>query len=118
MVRTATVTLSGIEMDESEYVCTLSHSTRFEFTNGVVTAKRGPYMTQKAHVTAANVLTLALPGSAARHGGYAGQTPTANLSSGGDRLYRDPGPRLLGAVSARRGRNLLAPDAGRGDRFT
>jgi hypothetical protein len=45
--------LSGIDVSEDEYRETLAHAKRFEFTNGVVTAKRGPYMTQKSHVAIA-----------------------------------------------------------------
>lgn len=77
-------------MTEEEYVRSLSHSTRFEFTDGVVTAKRGPYMTQVRHVATATELRLLLVPYARRMGGFAGQTPTSNLSSGERRLYRIP----------------------------
>lgn len=51
---TATLLLSGIDMSEDEYRETLAHAKRFEFTNGVVTAKRGPHTTtQKSHVAIA-----------------------------------------------------------------
>ncbi len=78
--------LAGLEMPEYEYLETLSHGARYEFTNGVATAKRGPYMTQKAHVTAANELGAAFRAYRTEHGGYGGQTPTTNISEGLDRL--------------------------------
>ena len=37
-MESAAIVLSGIEMGEDEYLESLSHSSRFEFTNGVVTA--------------------------------------------------------------------------------
>jgi Uma2 family endonuclease len=87
---TATVTLSGIDMSENEYLETLSHSRRFEFTNGVVTAKRGPNMTQKSHVVIAEEISAAFREYRRTTGGFAGQTPTTNLSQGPDRVYRLP----------------------------
>jgi Uma2 family endonuclease len=89
MVAMATV-LSGIEMGEDEYVSVLSHSSRFEFTNGVVTAKRRPYMTQKSHVAIAEEVAGAFREYRRERGGFGGQTPTTNLSQGGDRVYRLP----------------------------
>ncbi len=84
------MSLAGIEMEESEYVCMLSNSKRFEFTNGVVTAKRGPYMTEKAHVIVAEEFSAAIRELRRTSGGFGGQTPTANLSDTTDRLYRIP----------------------------
>lgn len=87
---TAAPVLAGIEMDECEYLESLANSKRFEFSNGVVTAKRGPYMTQKMHVSVATELTIAFVLYVRSVGGFGGQTPTTNLSSGIDRLYRLP----------------------------
>lgn len=87
---TATLVLSGIDMSEDEYLETLSHSRRFEFTNGVVTAKRGPYMTQKSHVAIAEEISAAFGEYRRATGGFGGQTPTTNLSQGPDRVYRLP----------------------------
>jgi Uma2 family endonuclease len=86
----AAIVLSGIEMSEDEYLASLSHSNRFEFTNGVVTAKRGPLMTQKAHVALAEEISAAFRAYRMARGGFAGQTPTTNLSRGADRVYRLP----------------------------
>ena len=86
----AVLTATAIEMTEDEYVCTLSNSKRFEFTDGVVTAKRGPYMTQLRHMLAATEFTLMLVAYARQTGGLAGQTPTSNLSHDQRRLYRIP----------------------------
>jgi Uma2 family endonuclease len=88
-VTTATLT-RGLEMTEDEYLVSLANSKRFEFCNGVVTAKRGPYMTKKNHVIIAEELALALRSFRARAGGFSAQTPTTNLSDGVDRLYRMP----------------------------
>jgi Uma2 family endonuclease len=87
---TATLILSGIDMSEDEYLETLSHSRRFEFTNGVVTAKRGPYMTQKSHVAVAEEISAAFRDYRRVKGGFGGQTPTTDLSQGPDRVYRLP----------------------------
>jgi Uma2 family endonuclease len=87
---TATLVLSGIEMDESEYRETLAHSRRFEFTNGVVTAKRGPDMTQKKHWIVADEFTVAFHAYRRLHGGMSAQTPTTDFSAAADRLYRLP----------------------------
>jgi Uma2 family endonuclease len=87
---TATLFLSGIDMSEDEYLETLSHAKRFEFTNGVVTAKRGPYMTQKSHVAIAEEVSAAFREYRRTQGGFGGQTPTTNLSQGPDRVYRLP----------------------------
>jgi Uma2 family endonuclease len=87
---TTTLVLSGIDMSEDEYLETLSHSRRFEFTNGVVTAKRGPYMTQKSHVAIAEEISAAFREHRRATGGFGGQTPTTNLSQGPDRVYRLP----------------------------
>jgi Uma2 family endonuclease len=87
---TAAPALTGIEMDECEYLETLANAKRFEFTNGVVTAKRGPYMTQKKHVFAAEELSAAFREYRLRVGGAGGQTPTTNVSANKDRLYRLP----------------------------
>jgi Uma2 family endonuclease len=89
MVTTATV-LSGIEMGEDEYLESLAHSSRFEFTNGMVTAKRRPYMTQKGHVAIAEEISAAFREYRKARGGFGGQTPTTNLSQGADRVYRLP----------------------------
>ena len=87
---TTALTLSGIDMTEDEYVETLSNASRFEFTNGVVTAKRGPYMTQKSHVAVAEEISAAFREYRRTRGGFGGQTPTTNLSRGSDRVYRLP----------------------------
>ena len=87
---TAALVLSGIEMDESEYRETLANSNRFEFTNGVVTAKRGPDMTQKKHWIVAEEFTVAFHLYRRSYGGISAQIPTTDFSSGGDRLYRLP----------------------------
>lgn len=87
---TATLFLSGIDMTEDEYLETLAHGRRFEFTNGVVTAKRGPYMTQKRHVAIAEEISAAFREYRQANGGFGGQTPTTNLSQGRDRVYRLP----------------------------
>jgi Uma2 family endonuclease len=87
---TATLFLSGIDMSEDEYLETLSHSKRFEFTNGVVTAKRGPYMTRTSHVAIAEEVSAAFREYRRAKGGFGGQTPTTNLSQGPDRVYRLP----------------------------
>jgi Uma2 family endonuclease len=87
---TATLFLSGIDMSEDEYLETLSHAKRFEFTNGVVTAKRGVYMTQKTHVAIAEEVSAAFREYRRATGGFGGQTPTTNLSQGPDRVYRLP----------------------------
>lgn len=87
---TTTLVLSGIDMSEDEYVATLSHSIRFEFTNGVVRAKRGPYMTRKNHVAVAEEISVAFADYRRAAGGFGGQTPTTNLSQGPDRVYRLP----------------------------
>jgi Uma2 family endonuclease len=89
-VESAAIVLSGIEMGEDEYLGSLSHSNRFEFTNGVVTAKRGPYMTQKSHVAVAEEISAAFREYRRSRGGFGGQTPTTNLSHGSDRVYRLP----------------------------
>src|SRR5262245_61420499 len=89
-VATATVFLSGIDMSEDEYRETLAHAKRFEFTNGVVTAKRGPYMTPKSHVAIAEEISAAFREYRQARGGFGGQTPTTNLSQGPDRVYRLP----------------------------
>jgi Uma2 family endonuclease len=87
----ATATLTrGLEMSEDEYLESLANSKRFEFCNGVVTAKRGPYMTKKRHVIIAEELAFALRSFRTQAGGFSGQTPTTNLSEGVDRLYRMP----------------------------
>ena len=83
---TATLFLSGIDMSEDEYLETLSHAKRFEFTNGVVTAKRGPYMTPKSHVAIAEEVSAAFREYRRAQGGFGGQTPTTNLSQGTDRV--------------------------------
>ncbi len=90
LMATATKVRGGIEMAEYEYLERLAHTSRYEFTNGVVTAKRGPYMTQKAHVTAAEEVGAAFRAYRIENGGYGGQTPTTNMSEGPDRLYRLP----------------------------
>ena len=77
-------------MTEDEYVSSLSHSRRFEFSNGVVTAKRGPFTTQKKQWIVADELTEAFRDYRRRVGGITGQTPTTNFSDGPDRLYRMP----------------------------
>ena len=77
-------------MTEREYLDTLANSNRFEFCNGVVTEKRGEFMTKRKHVTLATKLTVLLDGYASRTGGYAGQTPTTNVSGGPERVYRMP----------------------------
>lgn len=77
-------------MSEQEYLETLANSKRFEFCNGVVTEKRGEFMTRRKHVTVATTLTDLLHDLAKRTGGFGGQTPTTNFSSGGDRVYRMP----------------------------
>jgi hypothetical protein len=87
---TATVHLSGGDMSEDEYRETLAHAKRFEVTNGVVTAKRGPYMTQKSHVAIAEEIRAAVREYRQANGGFGGQTPTTNLSQGPDRAYRLP----------------------------
>ena len=87
---TAMLVLSGIDMSEDEYLETLSHSRRFEFTNGVVTAKRGPHMTQKSRVAIAEEISAAFREYRRAAGGFGGQTPTTNLSQGPDRVYRLP----------------------------
>jgi len=87
---TTTLVLSGIDMSEDEYLETLSHARRFEFTNGVVTAKRGPYMTQKSHVAIPEEISAAFREYRGATGGFGGQTPTMNLSRGPDRVYRLP----------------------------
>lgn len=87
---TPAVVLSGIEMGEDEYLESLAHSTRFEFTNGVVTAKRGPYMTRKSHVAIAEEVGAAFREYRRIKGRFGGQTPTTNLSQGADRIYRLP----------------------------
>ena len=79
-----------MEMTEDEYVATLANSKRFEFEDGTVRPKRGPYITKKDHVTIANKLTLALVPYAEAMGGFGGQTPTSNLSREQRRLYRIP----------------------------
>ncbi len=89
-MESAAIVLSGIEMGEDEYLESLSHSSRFEFTNGVVTAKRGPYMTQKSHVAVAEEISTAFREYRKARGGFGGQTPTTNLSRGSDRVYRLP----------------------------
>ena len=89
-MESAAIVLSGIEMGEDEYLESLSHSSRFEFTNGVVTAKRGPYMTQKSHVAVAEEISAAFRDYRKARGGFGGQTPTTNLSRGSDRVYRLP----------------------------
>jgi Uma2 family endonuclease len=87
---TAALVLSGIDMSEDEYLETLAHSKRFEFTNGVVTAKRGPHMTQKTHVAIAEEISAVFREYRMARGGFGGQTPTTNLSQGFDRAYRLP----------------------------
>src|SRR6266545_803114 len=87
---TTTLVLSGIDMREDEYLETLSDARRFEFTNGVVTAKRGPYMTRKSHVAIAEEISAAFSEYRGATGGFGGQTPTMNLSRGPDRVYRLP----------------------------
>lgn len=77
-------------MSEREYLGTLANSNRFEFRDGVVTEKRGEFMTKRKHVTLATRLTVRLDEYASRAGGYAGQTPTTNVSAGADRVYRLP----------------------------
>ena len=79
---TATLFLSGSDMSEDEYLETLSHSKRFEFTNGVVTAKRGPYMIRKSHVAIAEEVSATFREYRRAKGGFGGQTPTTNLSQG------------------------------------
>ena len=78
-MESATIVLSGIEMGEDEYLESLSHSNRFEFTNGVVTARRGPYRTQKSHVAVAEEISAAFREYRKARGGFGGQTPTTNL---------------------------------------
>ena len=80
------LTATAIEMTEEKYVRSLSHTNRFEFTDGVVTAKRGPYMSQLRHMLAATEFTLSLVSYARKTGGLAGQTPTSNLSHDQRRL--------------------------------
>jgi Uma2 family endonuclease len=77
-------------MSEDEYLCSLSHSDRFEFDDGVVTAKRGPDMPQRDHVDVATELTLRIVPYARSAGGYAGQATTTNLSDSVHRRYRIP----------------------------
>ncbi len=77
-------------MTEGEYLDTLANSNRFEFCNGVVTEKRGEFMTKRKHVAAAQEFSAILRAYRLAHGGFAGQTPTTNLSGGGDRVYRMP----------------------------
>lgn len=77
-------------MSEQEYLDTLSNSKRFEFCNGVVTEKRGEFMTQRDHVTLAEELSAAIRAYRKLVGGFGGQTPTTNLSDDADRLYRIP----------------------------
>jgi Uma2 family endonuclease len=79
-----------LEMTEDEYLSTLANSRRFEFDNGAVAAKRGPYMTQKGHVAIAEELSAAFHSYRRVAGGFAGQTPTTNISNGPDRQYRLP----------------------------
>ena len=86
----AVLTATAIEMTEDEYVCTLSNSKRFEFTDGLVTAKRGPYMTQLRHVAVAEEFGALLFQYRKTWAGFSGQTPTANLSHAQRRLYRIP----------------------------
>lgn len=86
----ATPSLAGIEMEEFEYLESLANSKRFEFTNGVVTAKRGPCMTQKKHWIVADEWTAAFRDYRRAAGGLGGQTPTTNFSAGADRFYRIP----------------------------
>ncbi len=87
---TPALVANGLEMGEDEYLETLAHSGRFEFTNGVVTAKRGPYMTQKYHVIVAEEVGAAFRDYRKAAGGFSGQTPTTDLSVGSDRMYRLP----------------------------
>jgi Uma2 family endonuclease len=87
---TATLFLSGIDMSEDEYRETFAHAKRFEFTNGVVTTKRGPYMTPKSHVAIAEEVSAAFREYRQTKGGFGGQAPTTNLSQGPDRVYRLP----------------------------
>ena len=77
-------------MTEREYLDTLANSNRFEFCNGVVTEKRGEFMTKRKPVAAAEEVSAALRAYRLAHGGFAGQTPTTNLSGGSDRIYRMP----------------------------
>jgi Uma2 family endonuclease len=83
-------TLGSIEMDEDEYRRALSHSKRFELTNGRVMAKRAEYTTLKAQVTCANEFSFAFGECRKHSGGFGGQSPTVDLSEGTDRLYRIP----------------------------
>jgi Uma2 family endonuclease len=87
---TTPLVLGGLDMSEDEYRETLAHAKRFEFTNGVVTAKRGPYMTRKTHVAVAEEISAAFREYRGARGGFGGQTPTTNLSQGPDRVYRLP----------------------------
>ena len=77
-------------MSKDEYLETLSHSKRFEFTNGVVTAKRGPYMTQQSRVAVAEEVSAAFREYRRAKGGFGGQTPTTNLCQGTDRVTGCP----------------------------
>jgi hypothetical protein len=79
----AAIVLSGIEMGEDEYLASLAHARRFEFTNGVVTAKRGPHVTRKSHVAVAEEISAAFREYRQGRGGFGGQTPTTNLSRAG-----------------------------------
>lgn len=80
----------AIRMTEDEYLETLANSRRFEFSDGIVTAKRGPYMTQLAHVAIAEELAHAFYEYRREHGGFSGQTPTTNFARAESRLYRVP----------------------------
>ncbi len=77
-------------MTEPEYLDTLANSNRFEFCNGVVTEKRGEFMTKRKHVATAEEISAALRAYKLAHGGFAGQTPTTNLSEAPERVYRMP----------------------------
>lgn len=79
-----------LHMSEQEYLDTLADSHRWEFCNGVVTAKREEFMTRRDHVTIAEEFSAALRAYRIAHGGFSGQTPTTNLSAGPDRVYRLP----------------------------
>ena len=80
----------SVRISEEEYLRELADSNRWEFCNGVATEKRGELMTRRDHVTLAEELSAALRAYRLRAGGFAGQTPTTNLSRSDERLYRMP----------------------------
>ena len=87
-------------MTEDEYVATLANSKRFEFRDGIISAKRGPYMTLLRHVVTATEFGMALYEYRKIRGGFSGQTPTVNLSGGDRRIYLIPDIALWAAGRA------------------